>query len=263
MKALESDVGCRLLRKAGKIVTLTEAGEALLVRAKKIVNEMQLARDELGHLGQWGRGHLRLGASTTACQYLIPAVLREFKESYPQCVITIQPGDGSEALELLRSNQIDLAITLQPKHEPRFDFRPLFTDELQFVISPLHPWAKAGKVVRTEIARQNYILYNKASFTFQMIDRYFAAEDIGLHTAIELGSMEAIKELVKAGLGVSILAPWIARNELAERSLVALPLGKRKLRRHWGILHWKNRRLSLPEETFVSLCKSVAETFAA
>jgi DNA-binding transcriptional LysR family regulator len=80
-----------------------------------------------------------------------------------------------------------------------------------------------------------------------------------LNTFIELGSMEAIKELVKLGLGVSILAPWIAQKELAERSLVALPLGKRKLRRNWGILHWRSRRLSLAEETFVGLCRSVTD----
>src|SRR5579862_5063744 len=263
MKALESDVGCRLLDRTGKKVTLTEAGEALLVRAKRVVNEMRLMREEIEHLGKWGHGHLRFGASTTACQHLIPAVLREFKESYPQCVITIQPGDGPETLELLRANQIDFTISLQPKHEPQFHFRPLFTDELRFIVSPLHPWVKAGKVVQAEIARQNYILYDKASFTFRMIDRYFAAAGIALHTSIELGSMEAIKELVKAGLGVSIFAPWIAKNELAQRSLVALPLGKRKLRRQWGILHWRSRKLSLLDETFVGLCKSVSETFAA
>ncbi len=262
MKALERDVGCRLLHRIGKKAALTEAGEAFLVRAKKIVDEMKLMREEIEHLGKWGRGHLRLGASTTACQYLIPAVLREFKESYPQCVITIQPGDGPNTLELLRSNQIDLAITLEPKREPQFDFSPLFTDELQFIVSPLHPWVKLGKVVRAEIPRQNYILYDRTSFTFQMIDRYFADEQMVLHTAIELGSMEAIKELVKAGLGISILAPWIAQSELAERSLVALPLGKRKLRRQWGILHWKKRHVSLPEETFIGLCKSASEALA-
>ena len=71
--------------------------------------------------------------------------------------------------------------------------------------------------------------------------------------------MEAIKELVKLGLGISIAAPWTARAEIEEKSLVALPLGRRKLRRRWGILHWRARRLSLAEETFVGLCESVAE----
>ena len=77
-----------------------------------------------------------------------------------------------------------------------------------------------------------------------------------LHSIIEVGSMEATKELVKLGLGVSILAPWIARKEIEEGSLVALPLGRRKLQRRWGIIHWRGKRLNLAEETFIGLCKS-------
>jgi DNA-binding transcriptional LysR family regulator len=77
-----------------------------------------------------------------------------------------------------------------------------------------------------------------------------------LHTVMELGSIEATKELVKLGLGVSILAPWAARKGIGEGSLVALALGRRKLQRHWGILHWRGKRLNLAEETFVGLCEA-------
>jgi DNA-binding transcriptional LysR family regulator len=77
-----------------------------------------------------------------------------------------------------------------------------------------------------------------------------------LNTVIQLGSMEAIKELVKLGLGASILAPWVARKEIEEGSLVALPLGRRKLQWRWGILHWRGKRLSLAEETFIGLCEA-------
>ncbi len=72
-----------------------------------------------------------------------------------------------------------------------------------------------------------------------------------------------MKELVKLGLGVGILAPWICRKELADGSLVALPLGKRKLRRQWGILYWRGRRLSLIEETFLRLCRADTVRLAA
>src|SRR6478736_1616616 len=75
IKALESDVGCRLFDKLGKKVVLTQAGEQLLQHAAKILQEMENARESLGHLGKWGRGRLRIGASTTACQHLIPPVL--------------------------------------------------------------------------------------------------------------------------------------------------------------------------------------------
>src|SRR5207253_9701215 len=95
---------------------------------------------------------------------------------------------------------------------------------------------------------------NKHSVTFRLTGEFFRREQIALNTVIELGSMEATKELVKLGLGVSILAPWIARKEIEEGSLVALPLGRRKLERRWGIIHWRGKRLSLAEETFMGLC---------
>lgn len=257
IKALEGEVRCRLLDRVGKKVILTQAGEQLLVHAGKILETMSTAREELEHLGKWGRGRLRIGASTTACQHILPAVLREFKESFPQCAIHIEPGDATHSLEMLRNHRIDLAIAMEVKNEKQFEFRPLFTDELKFIVRPLHPWAQAGRVDRASIAQQNYIVYHKSSYTVQMVEAYFRAEGLVLRSFIELGSMEAIKEMAKIGVGISILAPWIARKELAERSLVALPLGKRKLGRHWGIVHWSGRRLSLAEETFVGLCESV------
>src|ERR1043166_9165185 len=93
MKALENDIGCRLLDRMGKTVVLTQAGEQLLVHAQRVLQEMSTARAELSHLGKWGSSRLRIGASTTTCQYVLPSVLREFKESFPQCAISIEPGD--------------------------------------------------------------------------------------------------------------------------------------------------------------------------
>lgn len=257
MKALEEEVRCRLLDRIGKKVTLTQAGEQLLLHARKILQEMETARERLHALGRWGHGRLRLGASLTACQYIVPPVLREFKESFPHCTIAIEPGDTAVALELLRQHRIDLAICLEPHSEPQFDFDLLFTDELKFIVSPLHPWACAGRVERAGIVRQNYILYSKASLMFEMVGAYFHAEKLVLPTSIELGNVEAIKELVKLGLGISILAPWVVQEELQDGTLVALPLGKRKLKRRWGLLSWRGRRRSLPEETFARLCHSV------
>jgi DNA-binding transcriptional LysR family regulator len=262
MKALEQDVGCRLFDRVGKKVLLTQAGEQLLHHAQKILSEMGEARESLHHLGKWGRSQLRVGASPTACQYILPAVLREFKETFPQCLIRVEPGDTPEAIELLRENRVELALALEPKHEERLEFHPLFTDEMVFLVSPKHPWALAERVTREEIPRQHYILYNKNSYTFRMVEDYFKGEEMVLNTVIEFGSMDAIKELVKLGLGVSILAPWIAQDELQEKSLVSLPLGRRKLKRTWGVLHWKGRRLSLAEETFMGLCRSVTEELA-
>jgi DNA-binding transcriptional LysR family regulator len=247
------------LDRLGKSLVLTQAGEQFLEHAKKILSEMEGARDRIRELGKWGHGRLRLGTSVTACQYILPSVLREFKESFPQCTIQIEPGDTPAALESLHQNRIDLALALEPLTRTEFDFRPLFTDELQFLVSPLHSWAREDRVERAEIKRQQFILYTRTSYLSEMIEEYFRAEKTVLSASIELGSMEAIKELVKLGLGVSILAPWVARKELAEGSLRSLPLGKRKLQRRWGILLRRGQKLTLAHETFIGLCKAVIE----
>ena len=261
MKALENDTACRLLDRLGKKVALTQAGEQLLQHAEKILHEMEAARESLTQLGKWGRGRLRLGASTTACQHLIPPVLREFKESFPDHAITLETGDTPELVTSLLYHRIDLALTLEAEKESQLQFHPLFNDELQFLVSPLHPWARAGRVERADIPRLSYILYNKNSVTFRLVQDYFRQEQLVLNSVIELGSMEATKELVKLGLGVSILAPWIAKKEIEAGSLVAFPLGRRKLSRSWAILQWRGKRLTLAEETFIGLCKSACASF--
>ncbi len=254
MRALEESVGCRLFDRMGKKVALTQAGEQLLVHVEKILAEMERARDGLRQLGKWGQSRLRLGASATLSHYLLPPVLGEFKKQFPDCRIVIEPGDTLAVLPMVEDGRVDLALALDNRHNHAVDATPLFADELKFLVSPEHPWAKAGRVAQDEIPRQNYILYDKGSVTFRMIRDFFASEDIVLNTVIEMGSMGAIKELVKLGLGISITTPWIARRELLDGSLVALPLGRRKLKRHWSIVHRHGRRLSLLETTFVDLC---------
>jgi LysR family transcriptional regulator, low CO2-responsive transcriptional regulator len=263
MKALEQDAGCRLLDRTGKKVTPTEAGELLLVHAERILSEMAHARAALEKLGKWGQSRLRIGASATACQHLLPPVLREFRNEFPKCRITIAPGDTPEMIEFLRAGKIDLAVNLEPPPREPLEFRALFTDEMQFIVAPTHPWALAGRASRDEIAMQNYILYTRGSYTGEAIDDYFREDEIVLRTAIEMGSISAIKEMVKLDLGVSILAPWTVAEETKAGTLVTIPLGKRKLKRRWGVLHWQARRLSIQEERFVKLaqasCKGIAQ----
>ena len=261
MKALETEIGCRLLDRVGKRALLTQAGEQFLRHTEKILREMEAARTGLDTLANWGHGRLRVGASTTACQYLLPTVLREFKQSFPKCVIKIEPGDHGRQLELLRSGHVDLAIMLQPPADGEFDYVPLFEDQLRFLVAPLHPWAQAGGVPRGAISEETLVMYNKSSYTFRLVSDYFREEKITLSNYIELGSMEAIKELVKIGLGAGVLAPWIAREELSSGALISFPLGRRKLKRNWAVVYLHGRRLPLAEEIFVGLSRTVTEGF--
>tara|TARA_Y100001968_G_C19323888_1_gene700694 strand:- start:60 stop:1013 length:954 start_codon:yes stop_codon:yes gene_type:complete len=263
MKALEQDVGCRLLDKVGKKILLTQAGEQFRERVEKIFSEMRIARSELNKLGEWGQGRLRIGASAAACQYILPSIISELKTEFPKCSLSINPEDTHGIVTALRGNFIDIGLTLEPEREPDFNFTPLFEDELMFLVNPEHPWAKQRRAKRSSISKQQYILYFKNSRTFELIENYFKSEEKIIKSIIDMGSMSAIKELVKIGLGITILPPWVAKKELDKKQLIALPLGRKKLKRKWGLLYWKNKPKSWAEETFIGLSKNKGIAFAA
>jgi len=279
MKALEEDLGCRLLDRVGKKVLLTQAGEQFHERAEKIFSEMVLARSEMNKLVEWGHGRLRVGAPAAACQYILPPVLREFQKQFPKCHLTINPGNSPDIMESLRNNKIDVAVTWAAASDSNVQFIPLFDDELVFMVSPDHSWAQARRIKRSEVPRQQYILFNAStswqrsqspspSFSrysgiYEQIENHFKNEGVTIKSVIDVGSMSAIKELVKLGLGITILPAWVAQDELKDKSLVALPLGRRKLKRQWGVLHWKGRSIAWAEDTFIRLCQEGAVEFAA
>jgi DNA-binding transcriptional LysR family regulator/molybdopterin-guanine dinucleotide biosynthesis protein A len=261
IRSLEEELGCRLFYKSAKKVLLTQQGKQLLQHADAIMQEMGRARARLNALDRSNRGQLRIGCSTASAQFILPTVLREFKESFPGYRILISPGDTPECLQMLEGNQIDIAIGIEPEKAATLTFRRIFTDSLSFLVSPLHPWAQENKARRKEFAQQNYILYSRRSQTFAMIEHFFMRQGIRLRSFIELGSTEAIKELVKLGLGIGIAPVWVARKEIEEGSLVALPLPDPGIHRHWCVIHLKDRPLSLAEETFAGLCQAVVQGF--
>jgi LysR family transcriptional regulator, low CO2-responsive transcriptional regulator len=252
---LEQHLGTSLFERRGRGVTLTDAGKVLLTHAKRVFTALADAEAAVRAVSKPDAGRLRIGASSTACQYLIPEALREFRECFPSWSLSISPGDSPEVSEAVLNNDIDLGLLVRADRRPKLAYHELFDDELGFLVSPLHPWAKAKKAERRELGQQKMVLYRRQSATFRMVERYFVKMRAELPDWIELGSMEAIKELVKLGLGVSIVAPWIARPELAEGSLVWLPLPGSRLTRTWCVAVTASRKLSLAEETFIGLCR--------
>ncbi|MCC5808113.1 MAG: LysR family transcriptional regulator [Opitutales bacterium] len=259
IRALEADVECELFSRVGKKVHLTLAGEVLLKRVEAVFASLTAAREAVRDLSAWGKGRLRIGASITACQYILPGVLREFKECFPDCELVIEPGDTPDTLAALRDNRVDLAITLPPLRDGAFRFRGLFQDRLSLIAAPSHKWARASRVDPAELENESFVVYNRRSYTFRMIEDYLRRDGVAIRNTIELGSMEAIKDLVKIGVGVSVLATWIVQREVAESSLRILPLGRRQLKRTWGVTMLKDRKPGLTEETFIGLCESACQ----
>ena len=253
---LEQSIGAKLLTRQARTVSLTSAGKVLLEHSRRVFVALDDAVSAARLASNPDSGVLRIGASVTACQYILPEALREFRESFPEYSLRITPGDGPVVARGLLDGALDLGILVKHDRQPKLMYHELFNDELGFIVSPLHPWAQANKVNRRELSSQRMILYGRQSTTFRLVEQYFVRAGVELRDWIELGSVEAIKELVKLGLGIGVAGKWTAKNEISNRSLVWLPLPGASVRRAWCIAQPSTRELSLAEETFVGLCES-------
>ena len=253
MKSLEEEVGCQLFRRQGKKFSITEAGDRLLRFARPYLSEMQVLKEELQGFEKFGSGRLRLGASAQACRFLLPPILTKFKEAHPHCRFEVYAEDTPKCIDMLSLGEIDLAITLEPIKSSEIEFVPCFTDELRLVLPPDHEWARTEKVDWTQAASENFILYNRLSYTFRILDDYLSEKGIKLSSFMEISSPEATKELIKVGMGVSVMAGWAVEEECQRGELKSLSLGVPKLTRTWGISVRKGRKLNKAERIFIKI----------
>jgi len=184
VKNLEEDLRCQLVTRTGRKIHITDDGEELYRDAQAILNQMESARGRIQDRANLGRGKLRIGASTTACQCILPNVLREFNECFPDCILSIVPADTPALLGMIRRHEIDLAIVVDPGNAKDVTIKPLFSDELVLVTSPIHVFAQQGSVKMEQIAKQRLVLYNKSSHTFGLIEQFFRQSKLALQNYI-------------------------------------------------------------------------------
>jgi len=258
LKALEAQLGCRLFERVGKKLLLNQAGEQLLAQSQSPLAALDAAEESLKRLGKWGQTRLRIGASSSACQHIVPGVIRDLKKACPSVQLLVESGDTPQMITMLHQNRIDIALGVAPENDPALEIRPIFKDELLFAFAASHRWAAATALSREELRTQPLILYQRSSLTAQWVDQYFRDLDIVPSTIMEIANVEAIKELVKLNLGVAVLAPWTVEKELVRGTLCMRPLGPKPLRRQWAILALTGRRWNLAEETLCRLCRALA-----
>lgn len=257
LKSLEEELGCALFERRGHRALLTGAGERMLPRAMRILEEMALVRQELLLLNQWGRGSLRLGASAAACQHVLPDVLLEFRECFPDCELDVASVDSNVAVEMVQSGALDVAISVTNGKPAEVAMQPLFEDELLVVVSPRHPWAKLKRVGAKELHGQKLIVYNRDSYSSALMRSHLESIGATQLSFVTLSSMEAIKEMARVGLCPAVMAPWVADHDLRTGMLTAVRLSGPRLRRQWASIWPERRPLNIMAQVFVGLCRDV------
>ena len=258
LRVLEADLGGELFDRSGRTLRLTDRGERLRPEAEAILERLGNLRTSTGVNEPKGPPHLRVASRVEVVQKIFPEVLRELRESVPDVTIEITSADTQAAEALIEEGKLDLAVALEPSTRGRARFLPLAEDRLIFLLSPLHPWALRGRVIREDFSSYPMIFPERGSITARLLKSYFRREKLSPEIFMEVDSEEAIKNLVRLNVGIGLTSAWIARSEIEEGTLTALPLGRRKILRQWGILTSRKRPLSFAENLFVGICRSIS-----
>jgi DNA-binding transcriptional LysR family regulator len=258
LKALETDLDCRLFDRNSRKFALSPSARELLPDAERILDQMIRLRSKAQAWNDWRKGQLIIGANGTACQFLLPPVLSEFRESFPDFTIRIEQCSSRQAASMLLENKLDLALLTEPvTRAAGVEFSVIGQDDLQFIVRSLHPWAVKRKARSEEIPNCPLILPERDGDTYDLIESYFRAKNIQIRPFLEIANEQAVVEFLRLDLGVGILPRWVVAEQIERGLLAALPLGRRRLKRRWGVLHARTRKLTLADDLFIKIARNV------
>jgi DNA-binding transcriptional LysR family regulator len=253
IKALEDEIDCRLFTRTGRGVVVTAAGKQFLQYTESILEQMETARTLVAPRVGRGKERLRLGVSRWSREFILPVVLPVFQREFPNKLVAIESGDLTRNLDLVESGLLDLAFTVRPTRRPALEFLLLFEDELKLIVAPGHPWARRGRAELGDAGGNTLLLYPAAYNLPQLVADYLHQEKWTLRHGVQMTEPADLKALVRTGQAVGLISTGLVNAELADGSLVGLPLGPRPLVQSWGVAHVRQRELAPMERRLIEL----------
>lgn len=230
IKLLEDELGCPLFLRVGRRVVVTEAGRVLLQYAERIFRDFQNAQMVMREMSALKRGTVRLGVGPTTLTYRLPRTLAEYKRKFPGIELVVLAGTTEFLIEALRSDHLDLAIIMSPAPHLGLTMTPLGLEELVLVLNRAHPLARKRTLEPHDLSSLRFILYGRHTAMQNLIDRYFESLGVAPRITMEVENNEAIKSLVRLGLGASIL-PSCAVSNRSDTELRVLRVRGQPLKR--------------------------------
>ena len=249
IRQLEKSLGVALFEQLGKRIHLTEAGTEALAYARSITQQLDELESVLNRIKGLSGGRLRVSVATTA-NYFIPTLLGTFSRRYPDVTITLDVTNRETLLRQLSENSVDLVIMGQPSAEADVEAGPFMNNPLVVVAPPGHPLVGRKKIPLARLQEEIFLVREPGSGTRIAMERFFNDRGMKLKTGMEVGSNEAIKQSVQAGLGLGLLSRATIEQELALKRLVVLNVADFPIMRHWYVVHRQGKRLSAVAQAF-------------
>jgi len=259
IQALEELYETKLFDRSSSSVTLTKAGELLYKYAKEILSLYAEAEKNIGDMTGLVKGSIKVGASTTIGNHLLPSVIADFKKARPKIKVLMLVGNTKRIVEHINSGTVDFGIVEGDVSKQKIISEKLLEDELCLIVPPFHAWAKKKDISILELTKEPFIMREEGSGTRQVIEKYLSEHGItvqGMKIPLILGSTEGIKQAVESGIGVSIVSRWAARKEMKYGTLKLLSIKEEKMMRNFSIIFSKNLVPSHAVDDFLSYIRA-------
>ena len=259
IRTLEQELGVRLLDRLGRGAEATRAGQLLLSHATRM---LQLQRETLQAMDSFqGRlaGDLHVAASTIPGEYVLPALIGRFKEKFPDIVISLLIGDSRAAVDWVIDGRAEVAVVGAKLAHRGIEYRELMPDELVVVVPVAHPWHGRKEIGLADLRAEAMLLREQGSGTRAAFEAALAqaGQDLSAFRIVgEMGSTQAIKQAVKAGVGVSVISKRAVEEECRSGLVWCLRIRDLKITRAFYIATHRDRSRSPLAEAFRSFLEA-------
>jgi DNA-binding transcriptional LysR family regulator len=240
VRQLEKRLGVQLIERVGRRAKASAAGHELLLHAARIEAAVSQALEAVAPHSSGATGRVRIGTGATACIFLLPPLLRELRQRHPGVEITVTTGNTADIVKAIDDNRLDVGLVTLPLSGRSLHVVPVLDDE--FVAIAPREIGLPQRVSAAALAERPLLLYEPGGNTRRIADQWLAKAATPLRPVMSLGSVEAIKQMVGAGLGCSILPQMAVRGEMASGALVVRSLTPR-LKRRLALVLRRDKRL--------------------
>ncbi len=259
VRELEEKLGGKILNRVGGGVTPTALGQVLLGQAKVLLGLKRETLAALDHFHGRVRGELLIGGSNIPGEYILPRKLGAFIKKYPEVKPILRIGDSAGIVETVLDGEVELGFVGFKGEDRRLSFQKIWRDEMVLTVPKGHPWARHKSVDVSVLAKEGFISREGGSGTWRSIRNLLSRKgqepEKLLNVIMELGSTEAVKEALIAGLGISILSRTSIQREIEDGLLKEVPIRGLKLERDFYQVFRRQRVLSPVSHAFVQFLR--------
>jgi DNA-binding transcriptional LysR family regulator len=252
IRALEEEVGAKLLDRSGGKVSLTAPGKIFLRYVEDSLEARKAMMTALAEAERVPRGEIVVGANEGTCLHILPEVFAEFKRNYPDVAVNIRRSDYAKILESVIDNSVDFGVVSLPVKDTRLTVVPIHQDELVVIVPPHHPIADV-KSVTIEDASNYPLVLPKGGHTRDALDKLFYERKLKPQIAMELDSSELLKRFVAADVGIGLIARSNVEEDVKANVLTALRLADARIRRDLALVFRKDKALSRAARAFIDI----------